>query len=482
MRLRTSLPAVVVFVLACARLSAQSPPLSPEFQVNTSTTNYQAQSSVSMDDAGNFVVVWESYQTGDSDVFAQRFDTKGTPIGGEFRVNTYTTNYQGHPSVAANLDGSFVVAWSSYNQNEVKGTNIYAQRYDTSGSPAGGEFRVNTYTTGYQYGPSVASDANGNFVVVWSSYLQDGDLGGVYGQVFDNTGSPVNGEFRANQFTTGYQWRPSVAYGGNGDFVVAWESQGQDGDGYAVMARRYAPDGTPRADEFQVNQQTTGDQSAPAVAADSGGDFVVTWHSAGQDGSEFGIMARRFGSSGVAAGAEFQVNTYTTDYQTYPRIGMDAKGNFLIAWRSFGQDGDAAGTDAQRFDASTARVGSEFQVNTTTTGYQDQAALALGRGGRFVITWSSPDSGSDSEIWARMASPLPAPMQVDPVPPSRPASPQGVAQNGILEPGESVTVSPSWTNNTPNALALTGTASNFTGPAGAVYTLTDASANYGSIA
>jgi len=39
----------------------------------------------------------------------------------------------------------------------------------------GSEFQVNTYTTGAQYFPSVAMDATGNFVVVWTSSGQDGD-------------------------------------------------------------------------------------------------------------------------------------------------------------------------------------------------------------------------------------------------------------------------------------------------------------------
>jgi outer membrane protein assembly factor BamB len=54
--------------------------------------------------------------------------------------------------------------------------------------------------------------------------------------------------------------------------------------------------------------------------------------------------------------------------------------------------------------------------------------------------------------------------------------------NGLLEPGESVLVEPTWRNITAAAITLTGTASNFGGPAGATYTLNDAAASYGSIA
>ena len=40
--------------------------------------------------------------------------------------------------------------------------------------PLGGEFLVNAYTSNDQSTPAIASDAAGNFVVVWRSNLQDG--------------------------------------------------------------------------------------------------------------------------------------------------------------------------------------------------------------------------------------------------------------------------------------------------------------------
>jgi len=54
--------------------------------------------------------------------------------------------------------------------------------------------------------------------------------------------------------------------------------------------------------------------------------------------------------------------------------------------------------------------------------------------------------------------------------------------NGILESGESVLFEPSWTNVSTGSLSPTGTLSDFTGPAGATYTIADSSAAYGSVA
>ena len=68
---------------------------------------------------------------------------------------------------------------SSYDQ-DVSGIVIYAQRYDNTGIPVGSEFRVNTYTPYDQAYSSVAMDPSGNFVVAWQSNMQDGDQWGIF--------------------------------------------------------------------------------------------------------------------------------------------------------------------------------------------------------------------------------------------------------------------------------------------------------------
>ena len=107
-----------------------------------------------------------------------------------------------------------------------------------------------------------------------------------------------------------------------GNFVVVWESYGQDGSSYGVFGQRYASTGAPLGPEFRVNTYTTGYQHDPAVASDSSGNFVVVWTSDGQDGSGNGVFGQRYDSSGAPLGPEFRVNTYTTDAQTASVRGL----------------------------------------------------------------------------------------------------------------------------------------------------------------
>jgi hypothetical protein len=101
-----------------------------------------------------------------------------------------------------------------------------------------------------------------------------------------------------------------------------------------------------------------------AAAMDDSGQFVIAWQSDGQDGSGQGIYARHFDSSGAAVEIEFRVNSYTTDGQTQPAIAMDADGDFVAAWKSDGQDGSFDGVFAQRYRLVPAVVESSFLFET----------------------------------------------------------------------------------------------------------------------
>ena len=114
--------------------------------------------------------------------------------------------------------------------------------------------------------------------------------------------APAGAEFRANSFTTNSQSSAAVAADADGDFVVVWQSFGQDGTSpatYGVYARLYDAAGVPRGPEFRVNTTTAGSQSAPAVAMDADGDFAVAWVSYVVTSTE--IRVRRFSASGAGS-------------------------------------------------------------------------------------------------------------------------------------------------------------------------------------
>ena len=345
---------------------------------------------------GGFVVTWESWdQDGDNyGVFGQRYDSSGVKDGSEFQINTYTTSDQAYSSVTSLSEGGFVVTWSSYYQDG-DGYGIYGQRYDSSGVKNGSEFQINTYTTSWQYDSSVTSLSDGGFVVTWESAEQDGDYDGIFGQRYDSSGVKNGSEFQINTYTTSYQYASSVTSLTNGGFVVSWTSIGPDGDSFGIFGQRYDSSGVKNGSEFQINTYTTSVQHRASVTSLSDGGFVVTWDSYEQDGDGYGIFGQRYDSSGVKNGSEFQINTYTTSRQWKSSVTNLSDGGFVVTWESAEQDGDNYGIFGQRYDSSGAKDGSEFQINTTMANKQENPAVTSLTNGGFVVTWDSYDQDGD---------------------------------------------------------------------------------------
>lgn len=330
-----------------------------------------------------------------------------TPQGPEFKVNTWTTSNQINSSLSMDGQGNFVVVWQSAGQDT--GTEgIYAQRFSSGGTLLDAEFRVNQFTTGNQTLPVVAMDLDGDFVVAWQSPAQEGILGEIWARRFTSAGTPAGDEFHVNETTTNNQFAPAVATDDAGNFVMAWHSQSGNADvSYDVYARRYNAAGTALSSEFQVNTYTTSSQNSASVAMDTDGDFVIVWRSYGQDGAGNGIVARRFDQAGMAVGVEFLVNQFTPGQQNAPSVSMDGNGAFVVAWESGAQEGATFGYGvyARRYDSAGMALGDEFHVNTYTTDAQRVPAVAVDMDGDFVITWASRlQDGSLYGIYAQAYS------------------------------------------------------------------------------
>jgi hypothetical protein len=267
------------------------PPALGEFRVNTFTPLAQGSPDALFLSGGGFVVVWQSDgQDGSSEgIFGQRYDGTGAPLGPEFRVNTHTTGPQRAPRLAADSGGTFVVVWEGYSGDDQL-LGIRGQRYSNAGLPVGGEFRVNTYTPGNQRSPAVESILPGGQVaVVWQSDAQDGSGTGVFGQRYDGTGVPVGSEFRANTYTTADQSAPDVTFAAPG-FMVVWQSDLQDGSANGIYMQKFASGGGGLG-EFRVNTYTTGPQTTPEIAFAGWPRWLSPWTSPQDPDGSLGVYA-----------------------------------------------------------------------------------------------------------------------------------------------------------------------------------------------
>ena len=213
--------------------------------------------------------------------------------------------------------GRFAIAWQN-------GTSvIFVRLFDGGGAPVTNQIRGETLNypgggTSQQY-PVVAMNATGNFVVAWTSALEEnastGD--GVYFTRFDANGNRLGTQQHANVYMTDAQQRPAAALADDGTLTVAWQSNGQEQFGtseaadYGVYLQRFDANnillsadrvGSFTSADVRVSAYTPGNQQTPQLTMLSDGEVLLAWASAGEDGSGDGVYFRVYDEAGQPVG------------------------------------------------------------------------------------------------------------------------------------------------------------------------------------
>ena len=324
-------------------------------------------------------------------------------VFGERQVNSFVEGEQREPSVASLADGGYVVVWESDGEDG-SGYGIFGQRYTAEGAITGPEFIVNSQIFGDQVEAQVTGLDGGGFVVSWTdqSSNADGSSWGIFAQRFGADGLPAGSEFQVNTTTSSSQRESDIAALNDGGFVAVWrDDSGSDGSSAGVQGQRFDALGNRVGAEFQVNTEFSSFQYEPSVSGLSGGGFVVTWtsYSSGSagDGSGQGIFAQRYDASGNPAGAEFPVTSEVSGDQREPVVAGLADGTFVVAWTDeSGLDTSSGGIYAQHFAADGSPLGGQFRVNENVSSNQHEPAITALDGGGFVVSWRDDSSRDGS--------------------------------------------------------------------------------------
>ena len=254
--------------------------------------------------------------------------------------------------------------------------------------PVGGEFRANVTTAGSQVFSAVDADADGDYVVAWKSEGQDGDAGGIYARRFNPAGQALGGEFRVNTTTAGDQAYPAVAMADDGAFVVAWEVY----SGGGIYARRYDAAGNPVGDEFRVTTSAFGSGRLPAIGMNADGAFAISWLGVGGNAADRGSFLRRYDSGGspLTASAE-RVNSTDDLSVTGTSVGVDDTGDVVVVWtqavRTQSGGTSVAAPHVRRYDAATGTFGPIVQV-ISGSNERSGPTLRVRGDGSFVAAWT----------------------------------------------------------------------------------------------
>ncbi len=173
---------------------------------------------------GRFVIAWEWEDASIGqmgDVRWQMFDAVGNKIGEIQTANTYIEGSQGDVSIAATVDGGYVITWVSWKQAGSL-TSLQAQKYDTHGVPVGTEVSITSPTARAQYEQKVTALPDGGYVVTWEGVLEGGGNGAFF-QIVGRNGEKIGSAIRVGT-EAGDQQEPTISTMSNGDMLVSWIS------------------------------------------------------------------------------------------------------------------------------------------------------------------------------------------------------------------------------------------------------------------
>ncbi|MEM9384501.1 MAG: hypothetical protein AAGA68_05525 [Pseudomonadota bacterium] len=252
------------------------------------------------------------------------------------------------------------------------------------------EFRANTFTYSAQHAPALAVAEDGSFTVVWTSRRQESGRATVLRQRFDAAGFALGEENPLGLWRKHHLTAPVVDHARDGSAWAAWQSAGQDGDGAAIIARRFDADGQ-GGSELLVNTRTAGDQMTPALATLPDGGAAIAWTDSAPDAMPQVVLRRL--TKGGTGGEEMAVDEGNTYRTTSPSVALGRDGRVAVAYvRSDATTGRSQGVWRRVLSADGAWEGAAHRVSTA--GAVEPVITA--HPGGYVIAWHAPYAGEDA--------------------------------------------------------------------------------------
>jgi len=299
----------------------------PEFTVNEYTSGTQRSIALAIARQSHGLFCWNTGFNGKNVVAGRGIDSRGEFAGSQvpFSDDLDPESADFDCSPGSRPDGSFWAAWT-HDDRQPRPPRIRMVALDAT--PVAPWFELTEEP--WAHFPRLAVDREGGFAVAWGQSVFSDEPGEpsdvqIWARRFDSGGAPISepvpialGE-TCDLCLVGSL---DVASAWDGRFVVVWmDTQGADGSGDGVFARRFGADGEPLGDPFVVSETTAGSQIYPAVAADRFGNFVVLWTATGAQSAD--TLGRLFWADGTPRTGEFVVNSFTPFPQLFPDVAME---------------------------------------------------------------------------------------------------------------------------------------------------------------
>ena len=267
-------------------------------------------------DGTNYLVAWEYYAAGDSQIYGARVTPAGTVLDPDGNPISTAPYAQSRPALA--FDGTnYMVAWAD-NRSSTE-YEIFGTRVSQAGAVLDPDGIQISPPANDECAPALAFDGT-NYLVTWQQ--RSGRDWNLYGARVTPEGTVLDPEAIPISIAPGDQRSPVVAFDGT-NYLVVWEDRRSGDDIYAA---RVTPAGTVLDPAGIAISTDADDEFEPTVAFD-GTNFLAAWTDIGQN---YGIFASRVSPAGAVldpAGIRIAFDAEA------PAVAFDGT-NYLLAWQA----------------------------------------------------------------------------------------------------------------------------------------------------
>jgi hypothetical protein len=322
-------------------------------------------------------------------ISALKMDLAGNPVGNPVRINSRLKGDQENPQVGMLPTGGAIFAWEG-------GASGFHRVHFRITNPQGVFLFDDLFATGPNSGeqvePSLTVLGNGNVVLSWTDYLEDGSFKGVTARLIGADGSALTDPFRLNEFTFGNQHKSRLVALPSGGFAAVWVSdQQQDAKSLDIVARIFSATGEALTGEVIVN--LPGVNANPSLAL-SGDSIVVAWEQLNLDQTKhrWDIGTRSLDFDLKPLSEPVLANNHLPGDQFSPQLQGGEDGAMLV-WNSLGQDKSREAIMGKFVSSTGQLLNQEIRVNTVQAHSQMRPAVSLSGDGDFLVAWSTPRQG-----------------------------------------------------------------------------------------
>ena len=353
----------------------------------------QMQSSIAVDESGNYIITWIDYRNTHTNIYAQQFLSDGTALGNNFLINDEDNKafYQTNSAIVADAEGNFIILSHTFG-DYING--LYIQRFQNNGKKTGGPILVNDSPDAAAQNASIDMNSTGSFILVWEDRRNENN--DVYIQRYQPDGTPLGENVQVNDDQNVWHFNPCVALTNNGQFVVGWEEY--KSTVYGIYLQRFLNDGTAAGESFVVDEALAGSGSQPDIDSDSTGNFIVTWIYDDRD-----VYARIYLPDSKPNSEPFKVNENDgNNWCLSPQVSVREDSRFIVCWENLEIATHFSDIYAQCYAADGTPLGENFRVTSSDKRDQFMPGIKLW-GNRIYNTWTDNRiDGTGYDIWCNI--------------------------------------------------------------------------------